>query len=86
MHPSAAVERLRELPDPCHRRLPEAGESEDPARRRALRAAAVVPGGGVGVLLAGVERHELVAIELQGHLLDLERAEIDPERVIGLAV
>ena len=72
--PASAAEVVR-------RRVAQAVDAERSAGGAALRAALVVARGGVRVGGAGVERDELPAAELERHRLELERGEVDPQRV-----
>ncbi len=54
-------------------------------RLGALRPALVVPRSRVGVLLAGVERHEPERAELERHRIHGQRPEVDPQRPVALA-
>jgi hypothetical protein len=65
-------------------RVPQRLDPECLAGGAALLAPLVVAGAGVLVLGARLERHELPVAEVQPDLLELEAAEVDPERVPGL--
>ena len=79
------AQRRRQLIRRSQRHVPQARHAELRARPRTLGASLVVARGRVRVVLARVERDEPVAVELERHRLHVERAEVDPQRVIGLA-
>ena len=83
--PGSPVQRLGKLLGRLQRGLAEARHTHRLRCRRALLAALVVARPGVGVAVAGVERDQRVAAELERHRLHVERAEVDPQRPVGLA-
>src|SRR5205085_3867996 len=80
------VERSGQLAHHLERCVAQAPQTEQLSSPAALGASLVVAGGDVRVLLAGVQRDQLVPCELQRDRLDLEAAEVDPQRTTGLAV
>ena len=61
------------------RRIAEALDAEQLACARALAAPLVVAGFRVLVVLAGIQGDQMPAVQPQGHRLDVEGAEVDPQ-------
>ena len=79
-------QRRRQLRGHLERRLAERRNPHLLGCLRALGSALVIAGVGDRVAFAGVEGHELVAAELERDALDVERAEVDPQRTVLLAI
>ena len=77
----AAVERVGERGGRVRVGVAELLDAERLAGRAALGAALVVAAGGVDVLGAGVERDEPPVAEVERHGGDVERGEVDPDRL-----
>ena len=67
------------------RGVPQRLDAQAPARLGALGASLVVARGGVRMVLAGVERHQLPVAELERHRCHLERPKVDPQSAVLLA-
>ena len=82
----AATQRLGQLLDGGGLSVAQRVDAEQPARLGALCASLVVAGAGELMALAGVEHDEPPVAEQQRHGLDVERAEVDAQRGVALAV
>src|SRR3954470_13686643 len=83
--PDALAQDAAELAEVVHGGLPQRADVELVARGLALGAVLVVAGCGERMAGAGLDGHEEPVAELQRRRLDVEGAEVDPQRVVGRA-